>query len=54
MRKYRNRKNRNEQLDRELSALLLAISGMIRRIAGSLQILSAKRQLEGVRNYDKR
>lgn len=54
MRKYRNRRNRNEKLDRELSALLLAIGGTMQRIAGSLQILCAKRQMEGVRNYEKR
>ena len=54
MRKVRSRKNQNEQLDKELSAVLPAISGTMQRIAGSLQILCAKRQMEGVRNNGNR
>lgn len=51
MNRERKRKLQNEQLDRELDVLLLAISGTLQRIAGNIQILCAKRQMKGA-NYD--
>lgn len=51
MNKDQKRKLQNEQLDKELDALLLAISGTMYRIAANLQILYAKRQMKGA-NYD--
>ena len=40
--------------DRELTALLLAVSGTLLKIAGNLQILCVKRQMKGDKYGDNR
>ena len=40
--------------DRELTALLLAVSGTLLKIAGNLQILCVKRQMKGDNYGNKR
>lgn len=54
MRKSQSRKDHKRQLERELSAVLMAISGTMHRIAGNIQILCAERQMKGVKRYDNR
>lgn len=54
MNKEQKRRFQGQQLDKELDALLLAISGTMQRIAGNLQILYAKRQMKGANYAGKR
>lgn len=43
-----------QKLDRELAAVLMAISATIRSIARNIHLLSMQRFVKGVNSYDKR
>ncbi len=54
MTKEQERKFRNQEMDKEVDALLMAISGTMQRIAGNIQLLCAKRRMKGAGYYDNR